>query len=58
MNEKEIKALAKEAKLAAQRYKAALNAKNPKPKKSTPRGGRGMGGGMLGGGGSRGPVIK
>ena len=65
MNEKEIKALIKEAEAAAKRYKAQLNAKSKtstpkttkasaKSKTNKPRGGSTRGGtvGGLGGGGA------
>jgi hypothetical protein len=74
VNEKQIKALIKEAEAAAKRYKAELNAKSKspapkttkapaKPKTKAPkvRGGSGMRGGLgsLGsGGGMRGSVNK
>lgn len=72
MNEREIRALIREAEAAAKRYKAELNARQPKPKATkapakqkttTPRtrGGAGMRGstGSLGtGGGLRGSVNK
>ena len=65
MNEKEIRALLREAEAAAKKYKAALNAKSPapkttkvsaKPKTPSPRGGGMRGPISLGGSGGLGKI--
>ena len=57
MNEKEIKALIKEAEAAAKRYKAKLNAKSPAPKATkTPSKPKTTAPKVRGGSGMRGPI--